>query len=234
MLRTLCSIVVLTTLMTTASARELEFSGKTWLVRDSNGAQVGPGPNVFSAAEDSVFIDSEGKLHLRISKTGQVWSSSEVILSEPLGYGTYELQVETNPFGMDQQAVFGFFTFSRAPEQSHRELDVELSYWARSAEENNAQFVVQPESLPDAKRRFVVNHSGTIYRINWGRGFVEFSALTAEGTSIQYWRKTTNVPDPADASLEINLWLFKGAAPQNNSPVEFVVKRFTFTPAENR
>ena len=44
--------------------REIQFSGHTWLVKDSGGAKWGPGPNVFSPSTDNVWVDALGRLHL--------------------------------------------------------------------------------------------------------------------------------------------------------------------------
>lgn len=214
-----------------ATAREIPFSGQQWMVRSSGGQLSGPGPNVFSDGLDTVRVDGQGRLHMAIVAAGQGWHSAEVTLSRPLGYGTYELDVETNPFGMDRQAVFGFFTYSSAPEQAHRELDVELSYWGRQGEQNDAQFVVQPSVSPDTVRRFVVKHGHVVYRIRWERGLAEFSATAADGTVLQHWSRTVGVPEAGDARIQLNLWLFQGKPPQNGQPVEFVIRAFRFAPS---
>ncbi|WP_199030823.1 glycoside hydrolase family 16 protein [Ralstonia sp. ASV6] len=227
----LCLLVSIAGTCTVAMAREVEFSGQRWVVRSSGGQLSGPGPNVFSDGLDAVRVDAQGRLRMAIAKTPQGWHSAEVTLSRPLGYGTYELDVETNPFGMDRQAVFGFFSYSSAPEQAHRELDVELSYWGRPGEANNAQFVVQPSGAPDTLRRFQVNHGPVTYRIRWERGLAEFSATTADGAVLQHWSRTVGVPEAGDARIQLNLWLFQGKPPQNGQPVEFVVRGFRFSPS---
>lgn len=228
--RLVCLLASLTCACTVATAREITFSGQQWVVRSSGGQLSGPGPNVFSDGLDAAHVDAQGRLRMAIVKAGQGWHSAEVTLSRPLGYGTYELEVETDPFGMDRQAVFGFFTYSSAPEQAHRELDVELSYWARPDEPNNAQFVVQPSGTPDTLRRFEVNQGHVTYRIRWEHGLAEFSATAADGAVLQHWSRTAGVPDAGDARLQLNLWLFRGKPPQNGQPVEFVMRAFRFTP----
>lgn len=232
MLRRLtCLLAGLACACTVATAREITFSGHQWVVRSSGGQFSGPGPNVFSDGADAVQMDAQGRLHMSIVKAGQGWHSAEVTLSRPLGYGTYELEVETNPFGMDRQAVFGFFTYSSAPDQAHRELDVELSYWARPAEPNNVQFVVQPSGTPDTLRRFEVTQGHVTYRIRWERGVAEFSAVAADGVVLQHWSRIAGVPEAGDARIQLNLWLFRGQPPQNGQPVEVVVRAFRFTPS---
>ena len=229
MLGRLCVIGLLAFLMLPASARELDFSGYRWLVRSSDGQLAGPGPNVFSGTADFVSVDVDGKLHLSIRKAAMGWVCSEIVLTQALGYGSYEIEVETNPFDMDRQAVFGFFTYGSSAGNSHSELDVELSYWGKPSGQN-AQFVVQPSSNPDNISRFNVNQSNTVYAIHWTKGMAEFTVSAVSGQILHRWVRTENVPDPGDAKIDMNLWLVKGASPQNNRPIDFVVKRFAFTP----
>lgn len=212
-----------------ASASEIEFSGYSWLIRDSHGALAGPGPNVFASTTNSVEVDAEGKLRLTIRKGETGWTSAEVSLPQALGYGTYELEVETNPAELDKQVVFGFFTYNSSPEQSHRELDVELSYWGRPEETRNSQFVVQPE-VPGEANRFTINEANTLYRMRWTKGVAEFTALSADGQSLHHWVKREAVPDATGAKVLLNLWLAKGLPPQTGSNVAVVVKSFRFTP----
>src|SRR5688572_27783321 len=70
-----------------AAAVSLDFAGRTWNIKQST-SPVGPGPNRFSANPNDVWVDAAG-LHLTIHKYSNVWYSTEVILNESLGYGTY-------------------------------------------------------------------------------------------------------------------------------------------------
>ncbi|HDR9105414.1 TPA: glycoside hydrolase family 16 protein [Burkholderia vietnamiensis] len=229
MLRQLCLAALISLVAASAPAREIRFSGYSWLVRNSGGQTGGPGPNVFSGTPDAVDVLPDGSLRLSILKTGSGWSCAEVILHQALGYGSYEIEVENNPADMDRQAVFGFFSYDSSPEQSHRELDVELSYWGNPDDDRNSQFVVQPDR-PGHKNRFVVKEPGTLYRIHWTRGVAEFTALSSDGSVLRHWVQREAVPDAADARIDLNLWLAKGRPPQTGLNVEFVVKRFRFTP----
>ncbi|WP_434715643.1 glycoside hydrolase family 16 protein [Paraburkholderia sp. A3RO-2L] len=229
MLRHLCIAALISLVAASVPAREIQFSGYSWLVRDSGGQAGGPGPNVFSGMPDAVAVLADGGLRLSILKAGSGWSCAEVILPQALGYGTYEIEVENNPADLDRQAVFGFFSYDSSPEQSHRELDVELSYWGKQDDDRNSQFVVQPDG-PGQKHRFTVNERGTSYRIHWTRGVAEFTALSSDGSVLQHWVQREAVPDAAAARIDLNLWLAKGLPPQTGENVEFVVKRFRFTP----
>ena len=48
-------------------AGTIEFSGYTWTIKDSYGKHTGPGNNYFSGSKENVYVDANGKLHLRRS-----------------------------------------------------------------------------------------------------------------------------------------------------------------------
>lgn len=67
------------------AAASVVFSGYTWTVKAST-SKVGPGPNLFSAA--NVTVGEDG-LHLGIRKRRAGWTCAEVIAQGTFGYGTY-------------------------------------------------------------------------------------------------------------------------------------------------
>jgi len=77
-----------------SGVRTIEFSGYTWTVEASQG-KVGPGPNYFSDSTDNVWVDSDGQLHLRITKDAAGWHCAEVLLTRSLGYGTYRFYLNS-------------------------------------------------------------------------------------------------------------------------------------------
>ena len=97
----------------------LPFAGRSWVVRSGTG---GPGPNSWAGSLPSV--DASG-LHLRVAQVGGRWSCSEVFLTSPLGFGTYEWTFRVPPGGLDANVVLGLFTY----ETDARETDIELARW---------------------------------------------------------------------------------------------------------
>ena len=45
----------------------IEFSGYKWVTKETYGRRTGPGNNLFSGSKENVFVDQEGKLHLRLT-----------------------------------------------------------------------------------------------------------------------------------------------------------------------
>jgi hypothetical protein len=215
-----------------AAAREVSFSGYTWTVRSSDGDEVGPGPNVFSDAIENVWVDGAGRLHLRIVLREGAWTCAEVIARVSLGYGTYQVVYDTRVDDLDPNVVLGLFTWSDAPRQAHRELDVEFSRWGRAVAPN-AQYVVQPATIPSHLHRFAVASSGpTSHAFRWRPGSVSFESLAGRGRGavLQRWRfEGSEVPVPGDENPRINLWLFRGAAPAAARPVEVIVSKFEWS-----
>src|ERR1051325_4138450 len=74
--------------------RSISFSGYNWSVKTSNG-KVGPGPNYFSDSTSNVWVDAQGRLHMKIQKVRNRWNCSEVILQASLAYGTYRFYLDS-------------------------------------------------------------------------------------------------------------------------------------------
>lgn len=103
------------------SPRTIFFSGRTWQVKTSTPGLVGPGPNYFSNSAKSVWVDASGYLHMKIRKINGVWHSSEVVLSNSLGYGKYILYTASRIDLLDKNLVLGIFTYDYlAPDVSYR------------------------------------------------------------------------------------------------------------------
>lgn len=213
--------------MLDAAPRTVRFSGYEWAVKSSE-APMGPGPNFFSAEPRAVFVDAEGRLHLRIFKSPRGWECTEVGLTRQLGYGTYSFTVDTPPERIDDRAVLGLFTYGNDPEHHHREIDVELSRWGDPSSPN-AQLVVQPYQLQTNIKRFEVpvKLRGVRYEFAWRPDSVAFRAV---GPSFrEEWTFSgPNVPTPKDEAARINFWLLEGKPPAVPKTYEVVVSKFSF------
>ena len=206
------------------------WSGLSWQVKSSTSA-VGPGPNVFSAA--NVTVDSAG-LHLRIAKDASGrWTCSEVIGPTSYGYGTYAFVVASPLDTFDPNVVLGLFTWSDKAPYHHREIDVEVARWGSAADPTNAQFVVQPAATAGHLQRFTATSAvRTLQQFTWKPGEVDFvSTRLDSGAVVASWAYSgSGVPVPGDERVRLNLWLFNGLAPTNGSPAEVVVESFAFAP----
>jgi hypothetical protein len=206
------------------------WGGVTWQVKTSRSA-VGPGPNLFDKA--NVWVDTGGRLHLRIAKDASgAWSCAEIIAPTSYGYGTYTFELASPVDALDPNAVLGLFTWSDRAQYAHREIDVEFARWANAADPTNAQYVVQPYDRPSHLKRFTQPAApASLHRFSWHPGQLAWESHDQNGALIdQYSYSGSDVPRSGDERVHLNLWLFNGAAPTNVQPVEVVLSAFTFTP----
>jgi len=214
--------------------RTISFSGYTWGVKASSG-KVGPGPNYFSSTTDNVWVDSTGRLHLKITKKSNKWYSAEVYLNASLGYGTYRFYLDSAVDGLDPNVVLGLFTWSNDPAYNDRELDIEFSRWGDKFNQN-AQYVVQPYNLAGHLYRFQepANHPQTTHTFLWKSDSVFFQSWTGQtatpGPVIAQNLFLDGIPPTGSEVVHMNLWLNQGHAPTNGGAAEVIVKRFEFAP----
>jgi len=206
----------------------ISWSGYDWDVK-SHSRKIGPGPNFFSSANVEVVGDA---LHLSITKSGNKWYAAEVINTQSLGYGTYSWTV--GPMGpLDPQVVLGLFTWNDDPAYNHREIDFEYAKWGNASDPNNAQYVVQPWDNEGNEHRWeqAVFDVSITHSFTWSPTEVVFRSTTASGALLHEWTYSgPDVPQAGGENARMNLWLFRGAAPQNGLPVTVVLESFTHTP----
>lgn len=196
----------------------------------SSPAPVGPGPNYFSDSLDNVWVDTLGRLHLRITNRGGRWNCAEIISKRPIGYGRYALQIDTSPL-FDKNVVFGAFSWAEA-EMESREVDMlELGRFGNSSDPNNSQNVVQPYTIPGNQLRFLLPAiAPTVHEMDWLLNTVSFQSSDQFGAPLHEWAYGGQ-PPPTDSerlNFRLNLWLV--APPSDGNEVEVIVNRFAFTP----
>lgn len=218
--------------------RTLWFSGYIWMVKQSE-EPVGPGPNLFGSGPQNVAVDRRGRLHLRITQSGDQWICAEVINSRSLGYGTYRFYLQTDVTDFDPNVVLGLFTWSDNPAYAHREIDIEFAQWGERGAPN-AQYVVQPaEEGRYIRFRMPRGVARSVHSFHWEPGSVGFSSRSgwdAERGKILYaWTfRGGDIPVPGDENPRINLWLYQGRPPTDGREVEVIIAEFQFVPLSAR
>ncbi len=213
--------------------RRIDFAGLQWHVK-TGSAPLGPGPNLFTDGDDAVWADGEG-LHLTLAQREAGWQATEVISDRTFGYGTYRIALRAAAEEFDPRVVFGFFTWDDlASEQSYREIDIELSYWG-VAGGPNAQFVVQPFTLPGHRYQFDAHYGDreSIHTFTWAPDRIDFASIargTGEPVEQRWSFHDDRVPETGAEQVRMNLWLLNGEAPTDGRDVEIVVTSFSFEP----
>lgn len=221
----------------TQTDRIIQFSGYEWLVRTSNDTRVGPGPNMFSDSEDNVWVDEQGRLHLKIVYKGGAWYCSGVVLRRSLGYGKYVFYVASDVSKIDQNVIGGLFTYLNDDE----EIDIEFGRWS-NPDNQDSQFAVQPSENAGNKVRYDLNlltdHS--THAFDWQPEHIDFFSRQGYGLTvnddnrIHEWTYTgDDIPEHKGTErLRMNLWLFRGQSPSDAKEQEMIIEKFEFIKAD--
>ncbi|MDO9255281.1 MAG: T9SS type A sorting domain-containing protein [Bacteroidales bacterium] len=202
----------------------IQFSGITWNVRNGSG---GPGPNLWSDSPNSVWVDADGQLHLKIRKVGSTYYCSEIYAQQSFGHGEYRFYVAGNVGNYDPEIVAGLFTY----ETDTREIDIEFSRWGNPAN-MDGWFTIQPV-VAGNQQNFTMNQASdsSTHKFTWGSSNIFFQSykghyetLPATENLIKEWNYTGNyIPPVGNERLHINFWLFGGHSPVNQQEAELVI-----------
>lgn len=213
----------------TYSTRVINFSGYEWIVRTSDDKMEGPGPNKFSDSEENVWVDEQGRLHLKIVQRNGYWYCAGVTLKHSQGHKKYVFYVSSRVDQLDENVVGGLFTYKNDDE----EIDIEFSKWSNSTNQN-AQFALQPAYKIGNKNRFDLNLKSNLstHFFDWQANEIEYGSYQGHTLSpendalINAWTYTgSDIPPENDERLKMNLWLFKGQSPKNAQPAEMIIDR---------
>jgi hypothetical protein len=214
--------------------RQIQFAGIIWGVRDGWGS---PGPNEFSDATDSVWVDEQGRLHLKVRKWQGKWYAAEIFSTVKTRYGLHSFSVfKENPTldAIDPNLVLGLFLYKAGcGPDCHAELDIEFSRWRKAGVYRNAQYVAQPAEV--YKNKFPFNLSNldplSTHYIDWQDEQVVFSSYVGGGTTaqdnlLQKWTyKGEDIPHVSENVLVvIDYWLDRGVPPRYGKDDEVIIE----------
>jgi len=210
----------------TGDDTRLSFAGFSWHVKSGYG---GPGPNYWSSSSESVWVDAQGRLHLKIRKSGSTWYCAEVWRDTISRCGKQRFYVIGAIDALDPNAVLGLFVYR----DDSREIDIEFSRWGNPSGANG-WYVVQPGATPGNAHSFTFALTGThtTHYFDWQSSWISFKSIHGHYEEppsgdylIQSWLHTGgDIPDDGDdLRVHINLWLYQGAAPISGQPIEVVI-----------
>lgn len=223
---------------TTRAARSIQFAGIEWWKKASVG-RAGPGGNYFCDDSTNVFVDAQGRLHLKITRRGTQYSryscASEVISTVSFGYGRYRWKLSSPVGALDQNAVLGLFTWDNdACDEFFRELDIEFSRWG-VATDPNAQYVVAPHYETGNRNRWSIPEDVVLstHSLEWQPDRIVFRSWRGHSNQpppdslIFSWVYTgTRIPSPGTLKPRINLWLYGADSTSDGSDVEVIISEF--------
>ena len=215
-----------------APAGSLKFSGYDWGVRMIESDKGGTN-NLYDA--ENAWTDASGVLHMQIKKKSGRWSCAEIFLNRSLGYGTYSVTVRDTS-RLEPAAVFSMFTWEdSASEQHFREMDVEVGGSGDSANENNAQYIIQPFYIPGNLFAFAAPSGTLTYVLRWESGHATF--MTFRGRSagsgaqlVSEHEFTSGIPVPGKAMPRLIFYVVTSDKNPMQKPSEVVVEKFEYLP----
>jgi hypothetical protein len=210
--------------------RTIEFAGYQWNVKSGIS---GPGPNYWSSSTQNVWVDGDGKLHLKIREQSGIWLCSEVYTEHFTSYGLHRFYIEGRMDLYDRNVVAGLFLYK----DSSNEIDIEFSKWGSSNPGFNSQYVVQPWDHQGNLERFLMNLNGThsTHYINWQPYSIRFKSIHGhydeppnDDYLIHEWLYTGNdIPSEEEQlRVHLNLWLYQGIPPSDGEEVEIIFTEY--------
>lgn len=92
------------------SSNTLIFSGQEWTIRKGGGD---PGNGCWTSSPESVWVDSQGRLHLKIRVIDGQWCQVEVSATNPARFGEHAFLLNTDMSTLDPRVVFGAFIIKK-------------------------------------------------------------------------------------------------------------------------
>jgi hypothetical protein len=220
-----------------ADTRTIDFAGYKWDIKSGYG---GPGPNYWSDSEDNVWVDSEGRLHLKITNRSGSWYCSEVCTQHFTQYGKHRFYVIHRLDELDKNVVLGLFLYK----DDETEIDIEFARWGVENPGYNAQYVVQPWYKKGNMERFLMQLGGTYttHYLDWQSSEIEFKSIHGHSEEppddnylIHEWAYTgDDIPaEEEDLRAHINIWLQGGNPPSDGQEVEIIIKDADLPPSQS-
>ncbi len=221
------SILVVSLVPAVVAQRTVAFAGYTWTVKSGYG---GPGSNYWSDSSESVWVDDNGQLHLKVRYENGVWYCSEVYLQKSLGYGKYIFHMATRPDLLKPMLVNGLFLYQR----DQREVDIEFTKWGDPARTNNAQYVVSPSKQSGHMYRFPLSlgNDTSTHTIQWTSSTLQFQSYDGDNL-VQDWTysgSSTKALRLGQEILHINLWIYGSPPIGVSCEQEIIIADFDFIP----
>lgn len=211
--------------------KALEFSGYDWRVRTTMGSRNGT-LSWYDPA--NAWTDGKGFLHLRVSRTADHWTCSEVALTPSFGYGTYLFSIE-DVSHLEPSAVFNIFTWDPSgTDRVFREMGIQISRWG-DPQNKDAQYVIQPYYIPANVSRFSMPSGVATHLIHWEPGRVSFESLrgyrTGAGADIIAKHDfTSSTPTPGGETIRMNMCAIDYAKVPLQHEAEVVIEKVQYLP----
>ena len=227
--------------------REIGFAGVMWDVktgirgpgcRNVNNVEI---CNRWSDSGESIWVDGQGRLHLKIRKEGDIWYSAEVSTQEASDYGEHRFLIEGDIDLLDRNVVLGLFIYV----DDDNEVDIEYSQFGKNNESRRGHYSVQPYFKDGNQEKHTINLTNRLstHYFNWQADSINFASLEGHHESdpsipsyIDNWvYKGDDIPDKKkQLTTKINFWLFRAEQPADTTNLEIIIKDVSQPIANNK
>ena len=226
---------------------EFNWCGFEWLSEDSIQDTAGPGSNWWLAK--NAYVDSNGKLHLKIThEPNGKWCCAEAETTTRVRGGTFIWKTTGPLTTLDSYVVLGLFVYPKLGDGKDYDglHEIDATEWARWRNPANppGNYTVYSSKKRDTSMSlrsnpvFTDSQKRATHMLIWKPGTsVEF--FTWDGHDISktpIFQQKIRWPQVSSVSMPIfmNLWMQSRTAwgnnhPENNMPVEIVVDEFKYT-----
>jgi hypothetical protein len=204
--------------------RIINFAGMDWYVRSGKG---NPGNNLWNDDKQSVWVDNQNRLHLKIRYLNGKWYAAEIRSVHPTHYGKHIFYVANRTDLLDKNIVAAVFLYKN----DRQEMDIEFSRWKHS-NAPNTQYVVQPEKPTNLhKFNMVLNGNFSTHIIDWQPDNIHFESyyghkiqLPAKDYLINHWDyNSKHLKYDNQYRIHINLWMVDNNPPSNFKEAELII-----------
>ncbi|MHA1251273.1 MAG: hypothetical protein ACTSRP_14885 [Candidatus Helarchaeota archaeon] len=213
----------------------LIFSGYRWYIKEAYNKKENPGPNYFINDNQSIWIDDNGYLHLKIRKINGIWYCTEIFSEQSFGFGIYSFEITSEFENLDVNVVVGLsLSFD-----NEKIFAIEFSHWGIK-NKKNAQYVIRSfNSEVSSQFNFELNKK-SIHNFQLCNDYIKFWSYYPSDISSKssnkfihewnyFWYDNLNFNK---GSVHLNIWLFNGNPPTDESEAEIVIEKFKFKSSE--
>ena len=200
---------------------QLNWAGYTWNVHSS---QEDWGGNHFSDSSNNVWVDTQNRLHLKITNVNGMWYSAEIETANTIGYGTYATTVYSNPNTLAPNVIAGMFYYKDPSD----EMDMEFSRWGNPRQIYDTFYTVYDGSSTSAKHSqgYLTNTASTTHAMTWNENSISMVSKDSSNI-IGSWTYPGTYSPATGGRFHLNFWVENAAPPADGKEQELVLSSFS-------
>lgn len=231
---------------------KISFAGIEWKVANNNEPQS-MADLIYVSSDKNVFVDSSGRLHLRVSAIDGNWLGAELESIQELAFGEFSYTIETNLDNIDSSCIAVFSAKRPASRKisGMTELGVRIYGKPLYAPDGNIEYYMYSTEHKFAlveypKLNTEFEKSNTVHNLFVNSDYFEYSTIETNTCkvlkNIKIDKKIKIKSDDEDKieyakpgsplKAMIGFYLYDLEAKPKSQEVEIIISNFKFTPIE--